>query len=320
MSTQYCYDFDIIVYTYSACINAFAKSDDLDSPKQAELLLEDMKNAYKNGDMDVKPNVVNYNSVINAWGRCKAKGSAQRAAEILKVMEKDNVEVDALSYSLVVSAWAHSAENDATIQAEAVLSDMENWARDKNMAIDQAFNEELRDQQHKSQEQQEKSSHIKVENIRNKRSTPSSLPTIRVHLDVDCYNTVLISLSKRQETDAPDRALAIIRRMKMLAEEGFETVRPNAKSWNSVLNTLSRSNDTTAAQRAEDVLREMNEEGIVPDVFSYAALLHAYQKNTFPGSAQRADDIVRKMEKFYLDGKLSSGPDVYHYTIGESCQ
>jgi hypothetical protein len=288
------------VFTYSACINAFAKSEDPDAPKQAEALLADMKRSHQAGDMDVKPNVVNYNSVINAWGRCKSKGSATRAAEILKMMDDDDVEADTLSYSLVVSAWAHSPETGATRQAEAVLEDMESWAKEKNKAIDKAFDEELND--HQKDEM---------------RATPSSLPTIRVHLDVDCYNTVLIALSKRREQDAPGRALAILRRMKKLADEGFETVRPNAKSWNSVLNTLSRSSDEDAAQRAEDVLCEMYSEGVIPDVFSYAALLHAYQKNTFSGSAQRADEIVRRMEQLYFDGEITSAPDVYHYTIGK---
>ena len=278
-----------------------------------------MKKAYLAGDMDVKPNVVNYNSVINAWGRCKRKGSALRAAQILKMMEEDEVEPDTLSYSLVVSAWSHSTESDATYQAEAVLTEMESWAREKNKAIDEAFDEELRDHQNKREKQVQNLGHLQqqVESKHNKRAAPSSLPTIRVHLDVDYYNTVLIALSKRHESDAPDRALKIIRRMIQMADEGFETVRPNARSWNSLLNTLSRSNDTNAAQRAEDILCEMNNEGIVPDVFSYAALLHAYQKNTFPGSAQRADDIVRKMEQLYFDGKISSGPDVFHYTIGK---
>ncbi len=303
------------VYTYSACINAFAKSEDPNAPKQAEALLEDMKKAYQAGDMDVKPNVVNYNSVINAWGRCKKRGSAQRAAEILKIMETDDVEPDTLSYSLVVSAWAHSFEEDATLQAEIVLADMECWAREKNKAIDQAFDNELKDHQEDNRHDNEK--HEGSTNSRSKRAAPSSLPAIRVHLDVDCYNTVLISLSKRYEPDAPDRAIAILNRMKKLADEGFETVRPNSKSWNSVLNTLSRSKDTNAAQRAEDILCEMHSEGIMPDVFSYAALLHAYQKNNLPGAAQRADDIVRKMEQLYFDGEISSAPDVYHYTIGK---
>ena len=90
-----------------------------------------MQRAYEAGDMDVKPNVVNYNSVINAWGRCTNDGSAERATEILSTMEDEGVEPDALSYSLVVSAWAHCQNSNATKKAEGVLAKMEEWATEK---------------------------------------------------------------------------------------------------------------------------------------------------------------------------------------------
>lgn len=298
------------VYTYSACINAFAKSADPEAPKEAEALLLDMKKAYEAGDMDVKPNVVNYNSVINAWGRCRAPGSAERASQILYSMENEGVEPDALSYSLVVSAWAHSSNSNATKQAEVVLGEMEDWAREKNKAIDDAFD-------HRLSTQDQCYSYDGDGPVVN---PPSSLPAIRVHLDVECYNTVLIALSRRQEPGAPDRALAILHRMQKLADnEGFETVRPNAKSWNSVLNAMSREKNADATRRAEQLLNDMKEAGVRPDVFSYAALLHAYQKNASSYSAQRADKIVRTMEQLYQDGELAQAPDVYHYTIVCAC-
>ena len=311
LSSKYLYfpnnPFTTIVYTYSACINAFAKSSDSDAPKRAEALLADMKKAYEAGDMDVKPNVVNYNSVINAWGRCRKEGSAERASEILYTMEEEGVEPDALTYSLVVSAWAHSVNSDATRRAEVALAEMEHWAIEKNKAIDEAFDNGLSD-------------HASANGQFNKEAgTPPSLPAIRVHLDVECYNTVLIALSKRREDDAANRAIAILDRMRFLADNGFETVRPNAKSWNSVLNTLSRANDEDSAERAEVLLHDMHNSGVYPDVFSYAALLHAYQKNASPYAAERADDIVRQMEQLYYDGLLSAPPDVYHYTIVCAC-
>ena len=217
-------------------------------------------------------------------------------------MERDGVEPDVLSYALVVSAWSHCPESDGTKRAEEYLNKMEQWAMKKNTEIDQAFNVAVTSKTQKND---------------GERTTPS-IPAIRVHLDVECYNTVLIALSRRQDVHASDRAIAILNRMNALADAGYETVRPNAKSWNSVLNALSRSRDPNAAQRAEDILKDMFRQGIKPDVFSFAAILHAYQKNSGPGSAQRADDIVRMMERLYYEGEIAAAPDVYHYTIGKS--
>ena len=46
--------------------------------------------------------------------------------------------------------------------------------------------------------------------------------------------------------------------MQQLADEGFKTVWPNAKSWNSVLNTLSSAKFEDTAQRAEEHLHNKN--------------------------------------------------------------
>ena len=234
------------------------------------------------------------------------KGSAKRATEILHIMERDGVEPDVLSYALVVSAWSHCSDpdQDGTKRAEEYLRKMEQWSMKKNAEIDEAFDDAV-------------TSKVLEKNISSVEATPSSLPAIRVHLDVECYNTVLIALSRKQDINASERAIAILKRMNKLANAGYETVRPNAKSWNSVLNSLSRSRDPGAAQRAEDILKEMFAQGMKPDVFSFAAILHAYQKNSGPGSAQRADDIVRMMEKLHFNGEIECAPDVYHYTIGE---
>ena len=279
------------VYTYSAAINAFAKSPDVDAPQKAENLLKYMKQRCEAGDWQSKPNSVNYNSCINAWGRSKEPGSAKKATAILERMLRpaeeggDDVEPDFLSFSLAVSAWAHSADPESTRRSEEMLLRMERWA------------------------------------ISKKRSLASSgaLPHHRIELDVEAYNAVLIGLSRCQEQDAPRRALAILRRMLDLAETGFESARPTSKSWNSVLNTFSRTREPGIAQKAEQLLKWMIREGSKPDAFSFAAVLHAYQKNSEAGAAHRADAIVREMEKRYQAGQLGDGPDVFHYTIVCAC-
>ena len=185
-------------------------------------------------------------------------------------MATDGIEPDVLTYVLVVSAWVHSTEPDATQQAERYLGIMEGWAVEKNDRIDRAFDE------------------VVEGDAASFQRSPSSLPSIRVHLDVECYNMVLIALTRCQLPDASKRAMAILRRMKRLADSGFETVRPNAKSWNSALNTVSRGQNSKAVLLAEELLTEMDSDSIKPDIYTYASILHAYQKNTVNGGAERA--------------------------------
>lgn len=238
-----------------------------------------MKDKYNKGDWRLRPTVVMYNSIINAYGR---SGSAERATMILDRLEKsveeggEEVEPDALSWSLVVTAWAYSADPGALERSEEMLLRMERWAVAKTRKLEKE----------------------------------GALPHHQICLDIDAYNAVLFSLSRSQKHDAPRRALAILRRMLDLANAGFNDVRPNAKSWNSVLNTFSRTREAGIALKAESVLLFMIREGVKPDLYSWAAVLNAYQRNSEPGSAARADSIVRQMQRLYLAGDIDQGPDV----------
>lgn len=291
-----------IVYTYSACINAFAKSHALDAPNHAEALLSRMKECVQAGDTTLQPNVVNYNACINAWGRSRFPHAAEKAEDILRMMQSDGVKPDALSYSLVVSAWCHSSVPGGIHRADMILKELEtSMVRGANLS-----------------------------SINETQDSPISMATGRAVLgpknvitgdllDAECYNSVLIALSKSLDADAVDRSLALLSRMKKMAAMGFQNVEPNTKSWNAVLNTISRSTKSDAALVAEEVFSRM-QKVTKPDVFSFAALLHAYQKSpTDRGAAHRADAIVRTMEEMYLNGEITSPPDVYHYTIVCSC-
>jgi len=287
------------VYTYSACINAFAKSSDVDAPLHAEALLNRMKDCVQAGDISLKPNVINYNSCINAWGRSRSPHAAEKAEDILRLMQSDGVKPDALSYSLVVSAWCHSLAPAGIQRADSILKEMET-------SMTRVSGKE---------------NHLSS-NSRKEADKALSIPTNMIsgdQLDVECYNSVLIALSKSYDDDAVDRSLALLSRMKKMASLGFLNLKPNTKSWNAVLNTISRSSKPDAALVAEEVFTRMQKVA-KPDVFSFAALLHVYQKSPADrGAAHRADSIVRTMEEMYLNGEIASPPDVYHYTIVCGC-
>jgi pentatricopeptide repeat protein len=290
------------VYTYSACINAFAKSSDLEAPNHAENLLSRMKECVLAGDRSLNPNVVNYNACINAWGRSRFPHAAEKAEDILRMMQADGIKPDALSYSLVVSAWCHSSAPGGILRADSILKEMEisMIGGVKSSSTGETLDSSMPMKMGKAV------------------LGPANIVT-GDQLDVECYNSLLIALSKSLDDDAIDRSLALLSRMKKMASLGFQNLKPNTKSWNAVLNTISRSSKPDAALVAEEVFTRM-QKVTKPDVFSFAALLHVYQKSSADrGAAHRADAIVRTMEEMFVNGEISSPPDVYHYTIVCSC-
>jgi pentatricopeptide repeat protein len=156
-----------------------------------------------------------------------------------------------------------------------------------------------------------------------KRQQVSSAAPPSVSLDAECFNVVLTALSKSRSQEAVPRMLEIVERMEGYANssDGNKYIRPTIRSWNAVLNGLSRSKEKGSAKKAEEILHhlfDLDAEGVPeskPDAFSFAAVLSAYQRTWNLAGIQRADDIVRKMEEWYERGILDKPPDVYHYTI-----
>ena len=276
------------IYACSALANAFAKSADKDAPQKAEELLEEMKEKSRE-NWKVLPNTSIFNSVINAHVRRKGPRAAHRATDLLNKMIEDGVEPDALSWKLVITAWASSDDDEALRHGEEMLLRSEQWALAKVRELEQRG--------------------------------LSDLPRQKVKLDRAAYNAVLSAFVRAQECDdAAQRALAILKRMIDLADAGVAGVRPNVHSWNSVLKAMSRTREPDIPAKAEAVIGYMiREGGVMPDRFSFTAVLNTYQRNPVPGSAARADAIVRQMQRLYLAGKIEDPPDTYHFTILLTC-
>lgn len=148
--------------------------------------------------------------MLTALSKSPNRANAVKADNFLRQMELSveaggsDVEPDRLSYALAILTCARCADDEVlgTRAAERILEKMEARAG--------------------------------AEAERRRRLSSAAPPA--VCLDVECFNVVLLALSKsRRQRDAPDRAIRIIRRMEQHAAAeagGDESVRPNIRSWN----------------------------------------------------------------------------------------
>jgi PPR repeat len=67
--------------SYSTVISGFAKQ--LNGARQAEKLLQRVEQEYKNGNMQLEPDTMLYNTVISAWSKSFQQGAYRRARSIL---------------------------------------------------------------------------------------------------------------------------------------------------------------------------------------------------------------------------------------------
>ena len=119
--------------TYSTCINAWARAaashnfdqnDGISPARNAEAILRRMEHVYQTGtNLRAKPNLLAYNTVLNAWSKSGEPGAAKQACAILETMEeKPGITPDVYSFTSVIDACAKAG--DARM-AETILHKME---------------------------------------------------------------------------------------------------------------------------------------------------------------------------------------------------
>lgn len=246
--------------------------------ERAQQLLDRMEQLYRNGDDDVKPNKVVYNSVIHAWARSGEAGSAQRAEDLLARMQQqaivgegdDDVKPDVVTFNSVIDAWARAEEYGSAKKAENMLNSMER----QYIAGDES-----------------------------------------VKPDIKSINSCINAWSRTGGPGAGLRAEQLLDRAESLYEEtGDEDVRPNKITYSSVINAHAKSYKKGCGESAEAILdhmEEMYEDGASearPNPIAFSAVLQAWQNSDVGLSAPRAEGLLMRMMEYVDEGM---GKDVF---------
>jgi len=92
--------------TYNVLISLWGNSQQIGAGLKAESILTKLEDEYQNGNKDMKPTVVSYTSVINAWAKSSCFGKAERANDILKRMKSNDCQPNEFSYTAVINSCA----------------------------------------------------------------------------------------------------------------------------------------------------------------------------------------------------------------------
>ena len=290
------------VRSYSGVIDAWANSGTGKSSTDRvsailDQIIEKRKAAVASdvsGSLDsaVKPNVVVFNSVINAWAKSgSGMYGAEQAEEVLKKMEQ-------LAESAIMGPDRNEDDEDAvglkpdTRTMTTILEAYASCSSDVNDGIKAVSRAE--DILSRMMDMYSMGYDVKPNNV--------------------SFNQVITAVGRcMQLKDAPHRAEALLEKLIGLytSSAGDEALRPSAWTFNSVIAAYGRSNRPdalTQAQRIFDKLEQFDS----PDATSYSALITAYAKSDLPGGGRRAINLLDKMEE---DENAETTTEVYNAAI-----
>ena len=106
---------------------------------RAEEVFRWSKEAYKYGNVNVKPNALTYNSLINCYAKANQPDASERAVELLDSMKAnallegfEDCHPDVVTYTSVIDTLAKKASLEASEKAESLLFELES-SYDRNL-------------------------------------------------------------------------------------------------------------------------------------------------------------------------------------------
>jgi len=299
--------------TLNSLLNCYARAG---KPQRAELVLDRMlmiqaeASAHGHDEVNMKPNVSSYNTIINGWACAASVDSGVQADRVLKRMQTENVQMkpNTITYNSVINAHTKSATKDAAPLAQQILDQM----------ISSNLNE---------------ITYQKLHNLKPSSAGKFSGHSIMPKPSIVTFGTVINAWSSSNADEAAKNAEFLLNQIEILRSSGdFPDLNPNKRCFQGVISCFRNINN---GEKAEEILLRLyefctkNEEVDLkfqknnkPDTFLYNIVLSAWVNDISNPhqKAKRAHALLQWMEYLYSKspGDFSVRPDIdsYNFVIG----
>ena len=271
------------VETYNSLITAHVKSKNIDAARKSEAFLYRLINV---GEMEggklCLPNAKSFGLVINCWAKCELPNAAERAEQLLDVMEKLHsngnmkVQPNAIVYTTVIDGWARSGCPEAASRAQRIFDRMTIF--------------------------------------------PTAAPR-QVTPNTAAFNALLNAWAQSSKSEALNHCETLFRMMQKLEKDKFPNVKTNARSVGALMvATVNRAKDECSyATKAEEIFENMldmfldGNEDMMPDGFVFSTLINGWELSGLDEAPERIVRLLQSMEDMYFDRTITSRPAAICY-------
>ena len=239
---------------------------------KAESILWSMMRQEDNGNLDMTPDIISFNTMINGYAK---DGAVKEAKDLIQLMidrnknGKSKVIPDIISLHGVLQAYANSTLFDAAEQAETFLLGMEESAIFVPDTLCYTSLIHIHAKSHK------RGSATRAEHILQRMMTLEQ-QGLDIHVDTVSFSAVIDALSKSNEHDSVVKAQKLFDIMERLAASGKCHIAPNVATYNSLINVIAKSKNNNAGREALEVLQRMrNISDVKPNEITFNSIISA---------------------------------------------
>lgn len=272
-------------FSYNVAIEALCRSQATGSAWEAVRLLR----TFISNDSNYEPDIFSFNQVLAALSRTTKPGTTLLAENLLKYMEIaynngifKNAKADVLSYTFVIVTLARSGEVDAAERAEKLLRSMkEQYDSGKRyMKPTRVIYTHVMDAWVKSGRGVMASR--RADALLKEMEEICAMGDSSLAPNIVMYNKVMSSWAKSGTRVAENMTVKYLDRMTLLnGTEGEIQIRPNDRTFHTVIDAITNSQSETKAQKSLRILRRMDKlyqsgyKGAKPNTLTYNNVLNA---------------------------------------------
>jgi pentatricopeptide repeat protein len=300
-------------------IGIWVKSRSPNSPQQALAILNEMIEIYKKDKNNyIRPNVVTYTSVMNAFARCGDLEGAYKIFEMQVDDYKNNSNYKAKPNSRTMKTVINACTK-STISKSRLNSSKSNRMSNNNNNNNKS---------NKSESNINKEAPYIAERILQTMDDWYKKGLLDEGPTTITYTGVISCWSKSNHPDGPQNARKILMSMiEQYEQTGNTSVQPNTITYSSVLDAYAKRGDIKNAKEIWDLMIKDYESGnrsARPEVQIYTVMIKAWSRAiSSPKFSEiapyEAEKLLKQMIDLYSRGELKEGPNTFTYGTLINC-
>ena len=287
--------------TYTSVIKAWVNERAEGFEVRAATLLSEMEQRYLDGHEAVKPDVMAYATVIDAFAKAHKPKSAEVVLERMRepfFNEEKGLSPNITCYNILINAYAKSNVKGSENKAEEILLRTEEEYKNGNVFV-QPNEITYTTCIHAIARSDDKNKVSKAEIILDKMNHQQN-----INCTVDTWNALLNVYAKSPLSDKAKEAFNVIHRMEIAG------VRPNIVSYNIILSACCLSENLSGESRGDvleisaKILKYVQQHNnLAADSFTYSCFLRICKK--ISNIHERKIAVTKCFESCCKDGQLN---------------
>jgi len=312
--------------SYNTVMYAWSRCPEDDAPRRGELLLEEMLQAYQNGNTQLKPDAVTFSSQIENYARHLQPQHVERAEKLFHMMDNLEIKRTVYSFAALQNVYAKCSRSDGPTKTEDLLLEMIN----KNDPTLQPYIMNYNAVLNALSRTPSIEGTQKAESLLDQMMLPVANGGYAVEPDRMSYILTIYAGSRCPDVNygaqvaekalmkLEERALLEWQKKRDISSAAPLNVYLDVECYNPVLQVISKSDQDNLVSKVDAIVNRMEKlaelgHDVLPSRRTWNAVLHAYSRSPDAQSAPKAEFILNRMWNRFFTGITLVKPDTSTY-------